>query len=508
MAQEQAPPSGPDLTQGVAFADLVDGKLVGHVGSDEVLLVHSGTELFAVGAHCSHYHAPLADGIVVGASVRCPWHHACFDLRSGEAVRAPALSPLDCWKVEQRAGRIFVKEKRQQSHPPAKIINNAPKNIVIVGGGAAGFAAAEMLRRRGFGGSVVMLSQDTAPPVDRPNLSKDYLAGSAPEDWLPLRSNEFYAENSIELRLDTEVVGVDTKARHVMISGGKNLAYDRLLLATGAEPVRLPIPGADRPHVHSLRSLADCRAIIESAKGARSALVIGASFIGLEAAAALRARNIDVHVVAPEQRPMERILGAQMGDFVRRLHEEHGVIFHLQNAVTAIDGRRVALESGETIEADLVVIGVGVRPRLALAEQAGLVMDRGVLVNAYLETSARGVYAAGDIARWPDPHSGENIRVEHWVVAERQGQTAARNMLGLSERFDAVPFFWSQHYDVPINYVGHAEQWDEIAIEGDVKAKDCLLRYKSNGRVLAVASIFRDVENLRAELAMEQGAAT
>jgi NADPH-dependent 2,4-dienoyl-CoA reductase/sulfur reductase-like enzyme len=236
-------------------------------------------------------------------------------------VRAPALSALDCWKVEQRDGRIFVQEKRQQVKLPAEPVADAPKNIVIVGGGAAGFAAAEMLRRRGFGGSVVMLSQDTAPPVDRPNLSKDYLAGSAPEDWLPLRSNEFYAENSIELRLDTEVVGVDTKARHVMISGGKNLAYDRLLLATGAEPVRLPIPGADRPHVHSLRSLADCRAIIESAKGARSALVIGASFIGLEAAAALRARNIDVHVVAPEQRPMERILGAQMGDFVRRLHE-------------------------------------------------------------------------------------------------------------------------------------------------------------------------------------------
>jgi NADPH-dependent 2,4-dienoyl-CoA reductase/sulfur reductase-like enzyme/nitrite reductase/ring-hydroxylating ferredoxin subunit len=506
MAQEQAPPSGPDLSQGVAFADLIDGKLVGHVGSDEVLLVHSGTKLFAVGAHCSHYHAPLADGIIVGASVRCPWHHACFDLRSGEAVRAPALNSIDCWTVEQRDGRIFVKEKRKQSKPPAKTIANPPARIVIVGGGAAGFAAAEMLRRRGFGGSIVMLSQDAAAPVDRPNLSKDYLAGSAPEDWMPLRPKEFYAANDIELRLNTEVVGINVKTREVMVADDKNLTYDRLLLATGAEPARLPIPGGDQPHVHTLRSLADSRAIIDAAKGARRALVIGASFIGLEAAAALRARDIEIHVVAPEQRPMERVLGPQMGDFVRALHEEHGVIFHLQNTVTTIDGRRVALESGETIEADLVVVGVGVRPRLALAEQAGLVMDRGVLVNAYLETSVRGVYAAGDIARWPDRNSGDNIRVEHWVVAERQGQTAACNMLGLSERFDAVPFFWSQHYDVPINYVGHAEQWDEIAIDGDIKSKDRLLRYKSNGRVLAVASIFRDAENLRAELAMEQRA--
>jgi NADPH-dependent 2,4-dienoyl-CoA reductase/sulfur reductase-like enzyme len=280
--------------------------------------------------------------------------------------------------------------------------------------------------------------------------------------------------------------------------------YDRLLLATGAEPVRLPIPGADQPHVHMLRTLADCRAIIDSLKGARRAIVIGASFIGLEAAAALRARNIEVHIVAPEQRPMERVLGPDMGDFLRALHEDHGVIFHLENAVVAINGRRVTLKSGDLLEADFIVVGVGVHPRLTIAEQAGLALDRGVVVSAYLETSITGIYAAGDIARWPDPHSGDNIRVEHWVVAERQGQIAARNMLGQREAFDAVPFFWSQHYDVPINYVGHAEKWDELAIEGDIAARDFLLKYKSNGRVLAIASIYRDLASLQAELAMEK----
>jgi NADPH-dependent 2,4-dienoyl-CoA reductase/sulfur reductase-like enzyme/nitrite reductase/ring-hydroxylating ferredoxin subunit len=510
MTDDKSGTVGPDLVLGIALADLPDGgKLVGHVGKDAVLLVRRGEEVFAVAAFCTHYHGPLTDGIVDGDTVRCPWHHACFDLRTGEALHAPALSPIACWSVEQRDGTIFVRGKgtERKPKPLARLPGPMPQKIVIVGGGAAGFAAAERLRRSEYQGSIVMLSNDDASPVDRPNLSKDYLAGSAPEEWVPLRPESFYAENSIDLRLGANVIGIDPHTREVALADGSKLPFDRLLLATGAVPIRLPIPGADQPHVHTLRSLADCRAIIERAKIARRAVVLGASFIGLEVAAALRARDIEVHVVAPEKRPMERILGAQMGDFIRALHEEHGVIFHLEDTIKAIEAKRVLLQSRGALEADLVVLGVGVRPRLVLAEQAGLTLDRGVMVNQYLETSAPGIYAAGDIARWPDPHSGENIRVEHWGVAERQGQTAALNILGKREAFTAVPFFWSQHYDVPINYVGHAEKWDDLVIEGSIADKDCLLSFKRNGRNLAVASIYRDVGSLQAELAMERGAA-
>ena len=509
MAQDEAKPTGPDLSQGISLDQLADGKmLVGHVGGEDVLLVRRGKDIFAVGAHCTHYHGPLVDGLVVGDTVRCPWHHACFDLRTGEALEAPALSPIACWPVEQRDGKIWVSEKREQPQPKprGKIAGSAPEKIVIVGGGAAGFAAAEMLRREHYQGSIAMLSSDDALPYDRPNLSKDYLAGSAPFDYVPLRQESFYLENNIETRLGQAVFDIDIRAHEVALTGGDKVPYDRLLLATGAEPVRLSIPGADQPHVRTLRSLADCQALIEYAKSARRVVVIGASFIGLEVTAALRARELEVHVVAPEKRPMERILGPQMGDFVRSLHEEHGVHFHLEETVTAIDGKRVKLKGGDTLDADLVVVGIGVRPRLELAEKAGLKTERGVVVDQYLQASEPDIYAAGDIARWPDPHCREDIRVEHWVVAERQGQAAALNMLGFGAPFTAVPFFWSQHYDVPINYVGHAEKWDEIVIDGDISGKDCLLRFKREGRVLAVASIFRDVESLQAEVMMEHAA--
>jgi NADPH-dependent 2,4-dienoyl-CoA reductase/sulfur reductase-like enzyme len=506
MAQDHAP--GPDLAAGIALDALEDGgKLVGHVGDDAVLLVRSGTKIFAVGALCTHYHAPLVDGLVVGDSVRCPWHHACFDLATGIALRAPAFTALKCWAVEQQDGRISLhKMPAPKASTPCRTDDaEAPEKIVIVGGGAAGFAAAEMLRRQHFQGSIVLLSSEDAAPIDRTNLSKDYLAGSAPENWMPLRPDSFYARRAIALRLKTSVTGIDPGSREVALEDGTRIAYDRLLLATGAEPVRLTIPGADHPDLYMLRTLADCRAIIERAKTGRRTVILGASFIGLEVAAALRARGLEVHVVGPDERPLQRILGPQLGDVVRRLHEQHGVVFHLEDKAVAILDRTVRLASGDILAADFVVAGIGVRPRTQLAEQAGLAMDRGVVVDAYLETSIPGIFAAGDIARWPDPLSGESIRVEHWVVAERQGQTAALNMLGRREKFAAVPFFWSQHYDVAINYVGHAETWDGLEIEGDIAAdKDCLVRFKRGGRLRAVASISRDIDSLKAELAMER----
>jgi NADPH-dependent 2,4-dienoyl-CoA reductase/sulfur reductase-like enzyme/nitrite reductase/ring-hydroxylating ferredoxin subunit len=502
---EDKKPSGPDLTKGASLAEFKDGKLLGHVGEEDVLLVQADGEVFAIEPECSHWHGPLVEGLVVDGTIRCPWHHACFSLRSGEPTRPPALNALAVWEVTRDRDSVLVQRKREMPRPSAPHRTApTPEKFIIVGGGGAGFAAAEMLRREGFAGSITMLSNDGSTPADRPNLSKDYLAGNAPEDYLPLRGEDYYRDAGIDLRLNANVSAIDPEARSVTLGNGDRLSFDRLLLATGAEPVKLQIPGADQPHVHTLRSVADSRAIIKAADGAKRVLVIGASFIGLEVAASLRARKLEVHVVAPDERPMQRILGAKMGDFIRALHEENGVVFHLKDTVEKLDGTRATLKSGSVIEADLVVVGIGVKPRLALVEQAGLATDHGVSVNEYLETSTPGIFAAGDIARWPDPHSGQTIRVEHWVVAERQGQTAARNMLGRRERFDAVPFFWSQHFDVVVSYLGHAESYDDIEIDGSIPKKDCLLRYRKGGRVLAVASINRDLDNLKAELEMER----
>ena len=503
--------SGPDLAAGIDASALADGeKLLGHAKGEAVLLARVKDEYFAIGATCTHYGGPLAEGSVVGDTVRCPWHHGCFSLRNGEALRAPALNPVSCWRVERQGERVVVGEKveRDSLAPtyPGSFDSTTVSKVVIVGAGAAGTAAAEMLRRCGFRGDVTIVDEDDGSPYDRPNLSKDYLAGNAPEEWIPIRPPGFYDEHHVAL-VKSRATKLDPVARLLYVDGRAPLGYDALILATGAEPVRLTIPGADLPHVHYLRSLSDSRSLIAATERARNVVVIGASFIGLEAAASIRTRNASsaVHVVAPEALPLERVMGRELGQFIKSLHEQHGVTFHLEQTATKIERDSVTLANGQRLTADLVVIGVGVRPRLQLAQDAGLRIDKGTVVDEYLETSVPGVFAAGDIARWPDPHTGASIRVEHWVVAERQGQVAARNVLGAHERFDQVPFFWSAHYDVSINYVGHAERWDRANVDGSAKERDVAVRFVAGDRTLAVATIFRDKESLDAEIVMEHG---
>ncbi|HHT8997043.1 FAD-dependent oxidoreductase [Burkholderia cenocepacia] len=497
--------SRPDLTQGIALDDLADGAMIeGHVGDAAVLLVRRGDELFAVGAQCPHYGGPLAEGLLVGDTIRCPWHHAAFCLRTGAMERAPALDGLPCWRVERRDGRAVVVDARPAAVPPALKATGLPASVVIVGGGAAAIAAAVTLRQEGYPHAITLLSADADPPYDRPNLSKDYLAGTAQADWLPLRAPSFYAEQRIDVRCNTRVTRIDPAQRSVELADGGRVDYGALLLATGAEPNKLNVPGADLPHVCTLRSRADCDVLIAKLKTARRCVVVGASFIGLEAAAALRTRGLDVHVVAPDLHPMGRVLGDALGDTIKALHEAHGVVFHLGATPARIGPDSVTLSSGDVLPADVVLVGIGVHPNVELAQDAGLAVERGVTVDRFLQTSAPGIYAAGDIARWPDPLTGQRIRVEHWVVAERQGIVAARNLLGQQRPFDAVPFFWSQHYDLTLRYVGHAEQWDRVEIDGDLGAHDCSIAYWRGNTRLAVVTIARDLDNLKAEAALER----
>jgi 3-phenylpropionate/trans-cinnamate dioxygenase ferredoxin reductase subunit len=499
---------GFDFTGGIDIRQLADGAIIrGRVGGEEALLVRRGEDYFGIGTACTHYHARLENGLIVDDTVRCPMHHACFSLRTGEALRAPALDPIPVWRIERVLDKLFFREKLGPPIRPVGSVaapsSKTPTSIVIVGGGAAGLAAVDMLRREGYSGPLTMVSADDSPPYDRPNISKDFLMGTASEEWMPLRDAQYYADRQIKLTLNVRVTAIDSVRRVVSLANGQQIAYDALLLATGADPIRLTIPAAVDARIFYLRTLADSRAIIAAAESAKAAVVVGASFIGLEVAASLRARGIEVHVAGLERIPLERVVGRDVGSLVRDLHESHGVTFHLENSVARIDRSRVTLSDGTTLEGDFTVLGVGVKPAIALAEQAGLTVDRGISVNQYLETSAPGIFAAGDIARWPDPHSGDRIRVEHWAVAQRQGQVAARNILGSREPFAAVPFFWSQHYDVAINYVGHAETFDSTLVDGSLRSHDCTVTYRRGDRTLAVATIARDLQSLQAERALE-----
>jgi NADPH-dependent 2,4-dienoyl-CoA reductase/sulfur reductase-like enzyme/nitrite reductase/ring-hydroxylating ferredoxin subunit len=494
----------PDLTQWTSVEAVSEGVvLAGVVGGERVFVWRRGDKLKAYGANCPHLGGPLDKGVVADGQIRCPWHHACFDLTTGQAVTAPAFDAVRPYRVTVERDRFAVRTAGEDAERQTWRSDASLGTMAIAGGGAAGFAAAHALRRLGWAGAISMVSEEADQPYDRTLLTKDVLEGTSGEDWLPIARHSL-ADLGVDFHGGASVQHVDAVRKRIRLADGDELAYAKLLLATGAAPKRPGFLGADLPHVTTLRSVDDCRRILARATPGARVAVIGGSFIAMEAAASLRGRGLSVDVVAPEAHPLERIFGRQLSDLVVQAHAEKGVRLHFGAKVQSVEGDRVLLDGGGEIEADLVIVGIGVEPRIALAEAAGLTLDRGVAVNSRLETSQPDIFAAGDIARWPDPHTGEAIRVEHWAVAERQGQTAAANMLGRNQHFTMAPFFWTKHFDLSIRYVGHAETWDETIVEGDLAKRDGLVRFRRDGRDLAVATVERDRDSLRAELAMEK----
>jgi len=496
---------GPDFKNGVSIQSFgSDNKILGHIDGQAAILIRDKNKFFAVGAKCTHYGAPLSDGILVHNTLRCPWHHARFDIQTGDAVKAPALNPIPTWETSLQGDKVFVTKLRESSRPSLQLTSQ--DHFVIVGSGAAGHACAEMLRHLQFTGKITILSADTDLPYDRPNLSKDYLAGNAPEEWMPLRSQEYFLENNIQIQLNARVKKMDTKSKTLELEDGHKVSYTKCLLATGGTAVKIEIGGIDLPHVHFLRSFVDCKKLVKDLDKEKNVVIIGAGFIGLEAAAAMKARGMNVTIVAPSQYPLEHAVGVDVGKFLKAHHEKHGIRFRLGSGSSAkkISKDKVFLRDGSTVSADLVLVATGIKPNTQFAQEAGITVDNGILVNDFLETNAPDVFAAGDVARYKSIFSDDPIRIEHWVVAQRQGQMAALNMMGKKEKYADIPFFWSQQFDLVMNYVGHAPMTTRAQVYGSLENHDCAVAYWDGSVVRAVLTIGRDKQNLEIEKAFEE----
>jgi NADPH-dependent 2,4-dienoyl-CoA reductase/sulfur reductase-like enzyme/nitrite reductase/ring-hydroxylating ferredoxin subunit len=475
-----------DLKDGIPISVTVD--------ETDIFLVRLEGKIYAVAGECPHYGAPLCEGLLSGKELTCPWHHARFDITTGKLKAAPALDGLRRFQSMVEKGDVYI----GQSEAPSPLGKSGTaggdsRTVAILGAGAAGNAAAETLRREGFSGEIILITAENRVPYDRPTLSKDFLSGEAPAEWLPLRDEEFYKGLDIELMMGRRVEHLKPEDRTLIFTDGDDVRFDQLLLATGGTPRNLSVPGGDLPNVFLLRTMDDAESIRKAAEKAEKAVILGAGFIGLEAAASLRERDLKVELAARDKIPMQKIFGDRIGQWFQQMHEKKGVRFHLGVTLDWIEkkggGLRVYLSDRSSIETDLLICGMGIDPAVDYLKGTNLIHNGAIPVDGCLQTKIPGIFAAGDIAVIPDRRTGEMQRIEHWVVAERQGQHAARAMLGSQVPYGEIPFFWTRQYGHSIKYIGYASSFDQVAFRGDVEDESFFTGYFQEGKLKAAASL-------------------
>jgi len=479
------------------LADIPDGGMRAFdVGGTCVLFSRDGSEVTAVGGHCTHQGAPLADGVRTGKRVICPWHHAIFDLANGDHLQPPGEGRLTKFMPRVADGMVMLDLEDEKVKEQRDEIDDVPNHksdrlFAIVGAGAAGRAAAKELRRQGYDGRILLISMEKDAPYDRTALSKSFLASESTLDELEILSSQKLADKGIELMLDRTVSKIAATAKKIIFADGSELFYDACLAAPGSAAREPYIDGKNLLGVYSLRSKSDGLRLKLAASEAKNIVIIGSGFIGMETAAVFRQQKKMVTVVTPDPKPFARVFGTDIAEALIEAHRAAGTSIHLDAPVTAIEGKdgrvtRVRLKSGAVISADLVLLGTGAAPRVDLIEGVSLSADGGVSVDASLR-AAEGLWAAGDIASFPSHFSaGRRIRIEHWRLAEQLGRHAARSMLGDLAPFSGIPFFWThQHWQ--INLVGLTKNFEQVHIEGDLSAGNFMAFYSAGDRIVAGA---------------------
>lgn len=490
---------------------LKNGEMIELEFSDtKVLIVKTQQGFFALGCLCSHYKAELIDGVLCDNSLMCPWHHAVFDVKSGELLQPPALDGIPSYPIKADKDELIINipEKKQKVEENLEITQNP--HFIILGGGASGLVAAQELRKLNFKGRITIISQSSLSPIDRPNISKEYLEGISDPSWMPLRSTKWFERKKIELKLNSEVIGIDPKNKTVSTQKGDLYKFDKLFISTGSSPQGLNPPmNHDFRNVFTLRSQEDADKIIPVADKSGEIVVIGASFIGMEVAASLVKRKLKVTVIAIETIPFERILGKEVGQVFQSVHESFGINFRLGQGIRDIHGteglaNEVELFDGSRIKTDLIVLGTGVKPTTEFLNDSTLSMnskDNSLIVSMDLKTNHPDIYAGGDIAEV------NGLRIEHWRVAQQHGIMAARSMMEIPPEFNGnyVPFFWTRQLEFSLRYVGHSTHWDNVIIKGDLGLKSFIAYYLEDGIVKAAAGSGHDKDICAIEFILSKG---